>query len=324
MTANNLKNMIENHELDNLMTNGKELEKLKSSRTTEQVLEILKKHNYTETKEVFEKELLEILQSIKLNEENMNNISGGRLMQTKNLSMMLGSLMALNSAGFMSAGAVTEKQKHNEKYSVGSLLNNVDTKTVKHIGLGAAGIGLLWAIKEIVTLKRDNTTFKLSSIQQKIYDNTQTLSEKILKYVEKYISTYNEMPATELTNDDPEHQEILELIGEIRNDWLNMYDNNKGPKLETERRKKLIENKEEPFSGGSVLSVRINQDAVENLFRGLPVGGTQMGIICTPNSPKDCEGEMDFLKLRWEIQAQFRWDFQDLTGKVIINAMSLF
>ena len=38
MTENKLKNMIENHELDNLMTNSDELGKLKSSKTTEQVL----------------------------------------------------------------------------------------------------------------------------------------------------------------------------------------------------------------------------------------------------------------------------------------------
>ncbi len=317
MTENNLKNMIENHELDNLMANGEELEKLKSSRTTEQVLEILKKYNYTETKEVFERELLEILQSIKLDDENMHNISGGRLMKTKNLSMVLGSLMALNIAGFKSAGAVTENQKNPGKYSVGSLLHNVTKQDVAKIGVGAAGIGLLWTLKEIVTSRRDNTTFKLSSIQQKIYGNTKKLIAMILNYVKDYIDKNKTKPGEELNIEDPEHKKILKLIGEIRNDWLTVYEHTGGKKLDPAQKKSVIENEWEQLDGKNVFSVEINNKAVEDLFYGLPVGKTWVCKECLPYCPKDCnDKEMVFLGLLWKLDGQFRSDFLTLTEGV--------
>lgn len=271
--------MIENHELDNLMTNGEELEKLKSSRTTEQVLEILKKYNYTEDKEVFERELLEILQSITLDDENMHNISGGRLMKTKTLSMMLGSLMALNGAGFMSAGAVTENQ---------SLLNNVDTKTVAQIGLGAAVVGSLWGLKEIVTSRRDNKTFKLNSIQQRIYSDTKKLSEMILKYVEDYITKNSEMPAIDLDINDPEHRKILDLIRDIRTAWITMYEKDQQNKLNDQEKEKVIGNSiGQLYSAPSdskifvyIFPVEINTHALSNLFGYLPVEKSYMSAGC--------------------------------------------
>ncbi len=77
MTENKLRNMIENHGLDTLINSSEEIERLKKTETTEQVLEILKKYNYEESAEVFKKELLEILHSIELNEEDMKSVLGG-------------------------------------------------------------------------------------------------------------------------------------------------------------------------------------------------------------------------------------------------------
>ena len=291
MTENNLKNMIENHELDNLMTNGEELEKLKSSRTTEQVLEILKKYNYTETKEVFERELLEILQSIKLNEEEMKNVSGGRLMKTKNLSMVLGSLMALNSAGFMSAGAVAEKQKNTEKYSIGSLLNNVDTNTVRDIGIGAALVGSLWAFTGLITKGTQNKTFTLTEEEQKIYDNTKQLSDMILKYVRDYIEKYKEMPDTELDINNPDHSQMLDMIMEIRLAWISMCEREDGRGIDQNAKKLAAENKKTNFrkycdfvteSDSDTRTVEICSYAIEQLYYGLPIGDVEMKKHCMP------------------------------------------
>ena len=61
MTENKLKYMIESNKLDNIINNKSEAEKLCKLETTEEVLDLLRKYNYNETKEVFERELLEIL-----------------------------------------------------------------------------------------------------------------------------------------------------------------------------------------------------------------------------------------------------------------------
>ena len=323
MTGNNLKNMIENHKLDNLMANREELEKLKSSKTTEQVLEILNKYNYKETKEVFERELLEILQSIKLDDENMHNVSGGRLMNTKNLSMVLGSLMALNSAGFMSAGAVTEKQKNTEKSSVESLLNKVDKKTVMHIGLGASVVGSLWALKEIVTPRRDNTTlrdnttFKLNSNQQKIYDKTKQLIDMILTYVENYITKNETMPKCALTDSDPEQEKILEMIESIRNDWLNMYENKDNKPATDETTEELLERRSQEPEEDDVWEKTLNEEMIQELLGELTEKTATLNEKFTHGSVVYRYEDLDFLALLLQLSAQFRWDFLQLTKRMM-------
>lgn len=314
MTENNLKNMIENHKLDNLMANREELEKLKSSKTTEQVLEILKKYNYTANKDVFERELLEILQSIKLKGEELKRVSGGKIMNKKNLSMVLGSLMALNSAGFMSAGAVTEEQKNTKEYSVESLLNTVDKKTVKHIGVGSAGIGLLWAIKEIVTSRRDNTAFKLTSIEQKIYSDTKALSDMILEYVRDYIKESHSMPEKYLDIEKPHHTEILQLIKNIRNDWLDGYARTEESQPCHPYKKYLLENTGVIVGNRTeAYSVEITENAVADLFYGLPVGETTVHGRCAPLSIIHCKDrEMSFLRLLSKLEDEYRKEFKTL------------
>jgi len=54
MTNNKLKNMIGNHELDDFVNNEDLKEQLCKLQTSEEVLELLKKYNYHESKEVFE------------------------------------------------------------------------------------------------------------------------------------------------------------------------------------------------------------------------------------------------------------------------------
>jgi len=154
MTENKLRNMIENHGLDTLINSSEEIERLKKTETTEQVLEILKKYNYEESAEVFKKELLEILHSIELNEENMKRVSGGNTKNTKYLSAVMGGLVAITGVRVLPARAFTEKE---EKNTSRSFLNKVDKSDAKKIGGGSAigvlGTALVWAIKEFVTKK---------------------------------------------------------------------------------------------------------------------------------------------------------------------------
>ena len=61
MSNNKLKNMIENHEFDDFVYEEKLKEKLCKLQTSEEVLELLKKYNYNESKEIFEVELMDLL-----------------------------------------------------------------------------------------------------------------------------------------------------------------------------------------------------------------------------------------------------------------------
>ena len=90
MIENKLKFMLENNKLDGLINNKSEAEKLCKLGTTEEVLDLLNKYNYNETKEVFERELLEILQDINLTEEELNKVTGGKISHRRKIAKFLG------------------------------------------------------------------------------------------------------------------------------------------------------------------------------------------------------------------------------------------
>ena len=90
MIENKLKFMLENNKLDGLINNKSEAEKLCKLGTTEEVLDLLNKYDYNETKEVFERELLEILQEINLTEEELNKVTGGKISHRQAIAKFLG------------------------------------------------------------------------------------------------------------------------------------------------------------------------------------------------------------------------------------------
>ena len=75
MSNNKLKNMIENHEFDDFVNNEELKEKLCKLQTSEEVLELLKKYNYHESKEIFEVELMDLLKEF-VDEEELSKASG--------------------------------------------------------------------------------------------------------------------------------------------------------------------------------------------------------------------------------------------------------
>ena len=78
----------------------------------------------------------------------------------------------------------------------------------------------------------------------------------------------------------------------------------------------MIENQQEDLND-TVYPVEIADDAVENLFYGLPVGNTRMCRNCMPFCPIDCTNkDMVFLGLLWKLEGQFRSDFLSLTWTV--------
>jgi len=78
MRDQELKNMIENHGLDDFVNKEDLKEKLCKLPTSEEVLELLKKYNYNESKEVFEVELMDLLKEF-VDEEELLKVSGGKL-----------------------------------------------------------------------------------------------------------------------------------------------------------------------------------------------------------------------------------------------------
>lgn len=78
MSNNKLKNMIENNELDGFVNNEELKEKLCKLQTSEEVLELLKKYNYNESKEIFEVELMDLLKDY-IDEDELLKVSGGGL-----------------------------------------------------------------------------------------------------------------------------------------------------------------------------------------------------------------------------------------------------
>ena len=84
MTNNKLKNMIDNHELDGFVNNEELKEKLCKLQTSEEVLELLKKYNYNESKEIFEVELMDLLKDY-IDEDELLKVSGGGLTERTSL-----------------------------------------------------------------------------------------------------------------------------------------------------------------------------------------------------------------------------------------------
>ncbi len=150
--------MIDNHELDDFVNNEDLKEKLCKLQTSEEVLELLKKYNYNENKEVFEVELMDLLKEF-VGEEELLKVSGGKL-NKQSFSNIVTSL-AITGALCMPVQGVTgvqQKEKQEDKkssYSVGL------PKGAK-IGIGVAGIIGVGVILEevlrrtIFTRRNDN------------------------------------------------------------------------------------------------------------------------------------------------------------------------
>ncbi len=153
MTENKLKYMLEKNKLDNIINNKSEAEKLCKLETTEEVLDLLNKYSYNETKEVFERELLEILQ-ISLSEEELNSVTGGRISHRQKLAALLGVISLTGSINIpieaatekKSISAVT-KEKIGKKHGKNSKWMEApkEDKLVKTLAgiVGVGGVGIL-------------------------------------------------------------------------------------------------------------------------------------------------------------------------------------
>lgn len=332
MTENKLKKMAENNKFEELMNNRQELERLSKIKDISEVLDILNKYGYNGNKHDLERDLFEMLQG--LSEEDLQNISGGKILNKKYLAGLMGGLTMMSSMGLRTSAQV-EKQSNVKTKSETSFLNKVDKKMMGIVG-GSFAVGGIFVEalnlmfrKTTIEYKENlvepkvieekvikGTAFELNETQQKIYNNTKKLSEMILRYVEDYIKQKKTMPEEELTIDEPKHKAILNLIREIRADWLDVYENNAELTLIDEYKKTILENKELWKHGQYIYEVRLNTSAIENLFYGLPVGKTKMDTNNMPESPTDCAKDMNFLKLLCELDYSYRWQFLQLQLKL--------
>ena len=152
MIENKLKFMLENNKLDGLINNKSEAEKLCKLGTTEEVLDLLNKYNYNETKEVFERELLEILQEINLTEEELNKVTGGKISHRQAIARFLGIVSLAGSINMPSTmagnaapvSAVAKKKDKNSGWMSHPTENRVAKASAAMIGTSCLiGLGSL-------------------------------------------------------------------------------------------------------------------------------------------------------------------------------------
>lgn len=126
MKENKLKKMAENNKFEELMNNTKELERLSKIKDISEVLDVLNKYGYNGNKNDLERDLFEILQG--LSEDDLKNISGGRILNKKHLAGLMGGLTMMSAMG-LNTSARAETQSTVKTKSKTSFLNKVDKKT---------------------------------------------------------------------------------------------------------------------------------------------------------------------------------------------------
>ena len=164
MSNNKLKNMIENHEFDDFVNNEELKEKLCKLQTSEEVLELLKKYNYNESKEIFEVELMDLLKDY-IDEEELLKVSGGGA-DRKNFSKMITSL-ALAGTLCVPAQGVTGKEQRStitnrkSSYSVG--LPPKEKVAIGVAGIVGVGVILEEVLRHTVFAKKDKNCGEITN-----------------------------------------------------------------------------------------------------------------------------------------------------------------
>ena len=319
---NKLKKMAENNKFEELMNNTKELERLSKIKDISEVLDVLNKYGYNGNKNDLERDLFEILQG--LSEDDLKNISGGRILNKKYLAGLMGGLTMMGAMG-LNTSAQVENQRNVKNKPETSFLNKVDKKVFGVAGgsfvaggLFVEALNLLFRKNEIeyrdkiVKIKATNPDFTLTEEEQKIYDNTVALSELLLQYVENYIQENKKMPDYGLNYNNPEHTQILGLIKEIRSAWIEMYEKNENEKLNEEAKQAVVQNRNIIIEKCNVSPVLVENCALEDLFRGLPVGKTTMNARCLPLSSPGCLKNLNFMSKLWCLDQQYRANFESL------------
>ena len=144
MIENKLKFMLENNKLDGLINNKSEAEKLCKLGTTEEVLDLLNKYDYNETKEVFERELLEILQDINLTEEELNKVTGGNISNRRQIAKFLGVISlsgSINMPTTMAGNEASVRAVKNQKGKNSGWMSNPKEDKLAKTLTGIVGAG---------------------------------------------------------------------------------------------------------------------------------------------------------------------------------------
>ena len=171
MAENKLKNMIENGELDNLIYVEKE--KVCKLKTSEEVLELLKKYNYSESREVFETELLNLLKDA-INDEELAEVSGGRV-NKRSLAKVVGSMALATAMCYPSYGKTTSEKPIAPVPGVTQVAKKTSSKSgVKLLSgaifTGLAGIALYTAVDAFSLYP----SYRLQPLNNTDYDNITT------------------------------------------------------------------------------------------------------------------------------------------------------
>ena len=322
MTENKLKSMAENNKFEELMNNKQELERLSKIKDISEVLDVLNKYGYNGTKQDLGRDLFEILQG--LSEDDLQNISGGRILNKKHLAGLMGGLTMMGAMGLTTSAQVANQSNVKTK-SETSFLNKVD-KTVFGVGGGSLIVGGLFVeflnllfrkpkiehTEKIVGTIENDPDFALTEQEQEIYEDTVRLSTMLLMYVKEYITTHRQMPNATLDIKDKTHTKILDLIGKIRTAWMNMYENDESTQLDRDQKNGAIQNKYTDLGFSRVKPVCVDTNALSRLFDGMPVKDSFMDDNCLPLIIKYCPAKLPLSIKLWNLDKQYRNDFEKL------------
>ena len=334
MTENKLKKMAENNKFEELMNNRQELERLSKIKDISEVLDVLNRYGYNGNKQDLERDLFEILQG--LSEDDLQNISGGKILNKKYLAGLMGGLTMMGAMGLKTSAQEGNRSKVKTK-SETSFFNKEDKKTISIAGTSLAVGGLFVeclnllfrkpkieyryiqvegeVIKDTIIKDED---FALTEEQQKIYNNTKKLSAMLLKYVETYISNNGREPNEEILDKErPEHNQILDLIANIRRDWITMYGCTAEIKMNKDDIQKVIQNECVETKDYAIWPATIGYTSIGDVFAMLPIRQTKMAYGCEPYSEDLCVDDLPFLARLKSLALNYKAAYDGLYEKLM-------
>ena len=343
MKENKLKKMAENNKFEELMNNTKELERLSKIKDISEVLDILNKYGYNGNKNELERDLFEILQG--LSEDDLKNISGGKILNKKYLAGLMGGLTMMGAMG-LNTSAHAENQSKVKTKSDTSFFNKVD-KTVVGVAAGSLAVGgffveamnLLFRKDKIECRDRDPEVAKKQTVEnvitkidlplteeeQEIYNETVKLSKMLLDYAKEYFKPKNEYVSLPLDKSKPDHVEMLEQIKKVRVDFAHMYENDTGKTLPDKAYQRIAENTEGSLGNNLYIkSVELSIDSIFDVFYGLPIGNTEMFENCSPDDLTACYKKIPLIVKLNQVADQYYTTYAGLIPKMKLTRNDAF
>ena len=323
--------MAENNKFGELVNNKQELARLSEIKDISEVLDVLNKHGYNGTKQDLEHDLFEILQG--LSEEDLQNISGGKILNKKYLAGIMGGLTMMGAMGLRTSAQV-EKQSNVKTKSETSLLNKVD-KTVVGVAAASLAVGGIFVEAMNLLFRKNNIEYRDSDIkvgkgktvenvitridltltddEQEIYDETVNLSKMLLEYAKMYFKPKSEYVSMALERTNSAHVPMLDQIKKVREKFVHMYEDETGKTLPAKAYQRIFDNKTSDFGDNPYFeSVKLSIDSISDVFYGLPIGNTRIWENCSLEELTDCYKKIPLIVKLNQAEYQYQNEYAGL------------